>query len=332
MNKLVQQEAPARIWIQVLESDDAALPEPLVFSESDDWYASVFNSYFLASFKKENEGVFNQDAEDFSLLKPLLENFFETDALADLHRQLCEKWLSESDPDAASGTWFSVSWKDFLLDDYSGPAVGFFYAEEEEVFLQLGDAELQVRTGLPLKKPAFGCLILHDEAGYRVLQFGTGPSYWNTVLFPFQAGRDDAFHGREFFKLCKSFSEEVLLKEPAKTREDQLGFLADSLAYTKEKQEVSFDSFRQDVLREPTLIDAFDEYKSNYADRRQWNPPDRFAISDQVQNQAGKFIRSVIKLDKNFHIYVHGNKERIEKGFDESKNLNYYTLWFDAEN
>jgi hypothetical protein len=47
--------------------------------------------------------------------------------------------------------------------------------------------------------------------------------------------------------------------------------------------------------------------------------------------QHGKFMRSVIKLDKNFHVYVHGNKDFIERGFDEEKGKYYYKLYFSEE-
>jgi hypothetical protein len=39
----------------------------------------------------------------------------------------------------------------------------------------------------------------------------------------------------------------------------------------------------------------------------------------------------VIKLDKNFHIYVHGNRELIEKGYDEVLQKHYYKIYFDQE-
>jgi hypothetical protein len=326
----MQQEGPDQIWIQPMEAEDSGLAEPQLFEENDDWYAGLFNAYFLSIFKKESGGIPQESAEGFSNLKPLLDAYFDDGSLSEIHRQVCNRWYSEQQQ---SGIWFSVSWKDFQYEDSRGRALGFYYSAEEEVFLQLGADGALVRTGLPLKKPGFACLFFRDETGaYRMFQQSPQPGFWSAELFPFVHKADDAFHSKEFFKLCKSFSEDVLLKEQHKSREEQIGFLADSLSYTKEKQEVSFDEFRTEVLKEPSLIDAFDQYREDYSDRKQWNPPDKFAVSSAVQNQAGKFIRSVIKLDKNFHIYVHGSKERIEKGFDDEKKLNYYTLWFDAEN
>lgn len=39
--------------------------------------------------------------------------------------------------------------------------------------------------------------------------------------------------------------------------------------------------------------------------------------------------KSIIKLDNNFHIYVHGKREMIEKG--ENEKGKYYRLYFEKE-
>ena len=91
------------------------------------------------------------------------------------------------------------------------------------------------------------------------------------------------------------------------------------------------NNFKDEVIVEPTVRDAFEQFTNDYSETRRWNPPDQFAVSESSQKEAKKFVKSVIKLDKNFHIYVHGNKDRIERGFDDKRKLNYYTLWFDAE-
>jgi hypothetical protein len=42
-------------------------------------------------------------------------------------------------------------------------------------------------------------------------------------------------------------------------------------------------------------------------------------------------FKSVLKLDKNFHIYVHGNRQLIERGYDDEKGMNYYKVFFNNE-
>ena len=39
----------------------------------------------------------------------------------------------------------------------------------------------------------------------------------------------------------------------------------------------------------------------------------------------------MLKLDKNFHVYVHGKRDYIEKGFDSQKGMNFYKLFYENE-
>ena len=47
------------------------------------------------------------------------------------------------------------------------------------------------------------------------------------------------------------------------------------------------------------------------------------------QSEVIKSFKSVIKLDKNFHIYVHGNRQMIEQGEDEKGR--YYKVYYNEE-
>jgi len=39
-------------------------------------------------------------------------------------------------------------------------------------------------------------------------------------------------------------------------------------------------------------------------------------------------FRSIMKLDKNFHVYVHGGKENMETGYDEERKMSYLKLFY----
>jgi hypothetical protein len=41
---------------------------------------------------------------------------------------------------------------------------------------------------------------------------------------------------------------------------------------------------------------------------------DGFSISAEAVKKQSRVFKSVLKLDKNFHIYIHGDKELIERG------------------
>ena len=57
---------------------------------------------------------------------------------------------------------------------------------------------------------------------------------------------------------------------------------------------------------------------------------DEFDISNQAVKKQSKFFKSILKLDKNFHVYIHGNKDMIERGV-ESDGRKFYKIYFEKE-
>ena len=58
---------------------------------------------------------------------------------------------------------------------------------------------------------------------------------------------------------------------------------------------------------------------------------DSFEISAQAVKKQARVFKNVLKLDKNFHIYIHGNREMIEQGVDEN-GRKYYKIYYEEEN
>jgi hypothetical protein len=57
---------------------------------------------------------------------------------------------------------------------------------------------------------------------------------------------------------------------------------------------------------------------------------ERFDISSSAVKQQARVFKSVLKLDKNFHIYIHGDRNLIEKGREED-GRKFYKIYFDQE-
>ena len=54
-----------------------------------------------------------------------------------------------------------------------------------------------------------------------------------------------------------------------------------------------------------------------------------FGISDSAVKKQARSYKSVIKLDRNFHIYVHGNRNLLEQGEDEKGK--FYKVYYEEE-
>ena len=92
------------------------------------------------------------------------------------------------------------------------------------------------------------------------------------------------------------------------------------------------NEFTNNVMPEPELKEQFNEFISSYSEREGVELVDQFDISTPAVKKQARVFKNVIKLDKNFHIYVHGDNQYIKKGYDEATGMHYYQLFFKEEN
>jgi len=59
--------------------------------------------------------------------------------------------------------------------------------------------------------------------------------------------------------------------------------------------------------------------------------PDSFEISAKAVKNQSRIFKNVLKLDKNFDIYIRGNRDLIEQGVDEN-GRKYYKIYYNEEN
>jgi hypothetical protein len=90
------------------------------------------------------------------------------------------------------------------------------------------------------------------------------------------------------------------------------------------------EEFNHEVMEYEDVIEKFTEYKSHYAKEHEVEIADSFAISESAVKKQSRIFKSVIKLDKNFHIYVHGDRNLIEQG-EDSKGK-FYKVYYQEEN
>ena len=96
------------------------------------------------------------------------------------------------------------------------------------------------------------------------------------------------------------------------------------------REEFKFDEFTGAVFGgDEGLTESFVNYKSDYEQETQLSISEDFAINPAAVKKQQRYFKSVIKLDKNFHIYVHGDRKLIETGQDEKGK--FYRLYFEEE-
>lgn len=103
-----------------------------------------------------------------------------------------------------------------------------------------------------------------------------------------------------------------------------------SIEYFKTHDSFSKKEFEKEVLYHPEVIKSYRKFEQQYEQFNDIEVPDSFDISPQAVKKQQRVFKSILKLDKNFHIYIHGNRDLIERGV-EKDGRKFYKIYFDEE-
>ncbi|RYY98695.1 MAG: nucleoid-associated protein [Chitinophagaceae bacterium] len=220
-------------------------------------------------------------------------------------------------------------------------AIGLFKTENRAYFLDARQEQrgmdLQLREGVELNKIDKGCLIINrnEEEGYDVLLFdnqnrGEEALYWKESFLGVDPQRNEFHHTAQFLTLTKQFITEQLESEHGVTRKDQVELLNKSIGYFKTKESFDIDEFQQEVFGQDEVIESFRNFGSRYTENNDYDIAAQFDIAQDAVKKQARIFKSVLKLDKNFHVYIHGRTDLIEKGVDLD-GRKYYKLYYQDE-
>jgi len=242
-------------------------------------------------------------------------------------------------PMIKGGELYICLFEDCVIEDEVCDAIGIFKSENKETYLKVypskGDFTIEKEEGININKLDKGCLIFDTEKdqGYKVAIIdntnkGEEARYWKDDFLGLKPCENTFYHTKNYINLCKDFVEETFA---GTAKVDQLDLVNNSVEYFNNNEQFNIREFEEKVMQAPEIISSFETYKEQYAEEKQIPVYDEFDISAPAVKYSKKFIRSVIKLDKNFHVYVHGNSDKIEKGYDDETQQHFYTLYFKEE-
>lgn len=221
-------------------------------------------------------------------------------------------------------------------------AVGIYKTESKSKFLKLEEGSdgyrFQSDEGINPDKMDKGCIIFNvdREQGYLVhvvdrTAKGGEAQFWKDNFLKVRAAADEYHATEDYIRLCKDFIVDQVPMEYDVERVQQIEMLNKSVGYFKKNEQFQKDEFEQQVFSDPDLIQSFRKYEKQYKEDFELKIDDEFDISTAAVKKNARILKSVLKLDKNFHVYVHGNRERIERGYDAATGLNYYKIYFEEE-
>lgn len=242
-------------------------------------------------------------------------------------------------PAIPGGDLFVIQFQDVTLGNAVFDAVGIYKIENKDFFLETaevitGEPGLRLRKGIGGKKFDKAVLVLFSEdTGYTLLPLekaGGETEYWQRDFVGAVAKNDHINHTHAVLSLTKNFVTQQYPEEFEINKADQIDLLNRSVAFFKKHDTFEKKSFEEEVLQDAEVIRSFHQYNKQYADEVNWELADNFEISQQAVKKQQRIFKSVLKLDKNFHIYIHGNRNLIEQGTDPD-GRKFYKIYYDNE-
>lgn len=313
--------------------------------KTDDDIKELLAKYFLTPFKSNEYFNFYHES-DLNLNEVyyyVSQIFDDPDKIYDQSVNLAKHLYENSThPNINGGEFYTVYFQDIEFNNEPVDAIGLFKSETRETFLKVYPKDdnytIESEQGIDIKKLDKGCLILNieKENGFVVtsvdkLSKGEDARYWIDDFLKIKQREDKYYHTENVMKMYKNFVVKELPDEYNIPRADQVDMINKSKKFFKEADNFEMEDFAEKVIEDKDLIDSFNSYKKVYESENEIQISNEFDISHSAVKKQSRVMKSVIKLDKNFHIYVHGNREYIVKGFDEKTGMQYYQVFFKEE-
>ena len=321
--------------------------EGIIFSKRElslnEEVRKLLTSYFVLPFKSNEYYTLYHDSnlkynEVFGFVSEIFANpnsIYEQSV--SLAKHLYDK---SSHPQIKGGEFYTVYFKDCIINGDTVDAVGLFKSENKDTFLKIYTSdngfEVGSEQGININKLDKGCLIFNTEQenGYIVAVVDNTnkkieAKYWVDDFLHVRQRKDEYYDTQNVLSLCKNFVIKELPLQFDISKADQVEILNKSVKFFKENENFNIVEFEQKVIGQKEIINNFNQFKNEYQKERDIVISDRFVISDSAVRKQSKTFKSIIKLDKNFHIYIHGEDNQfIRKGFDNETGMYYYQLYF----
>lgn len=312
-----------------------------LYDYQNDEEAEVLKKIFLKPFLS-NTSTFEFKHEINLELNPLFklsQLILEVDNFITLSKNICQHLKTVSKhPNIKDGDLFILKFDDIKINNKFCEALGIYKIENKESFIETssygrGNAGLNFKKGIGTKRLDKACLIIFTEKPYTILVIDNATietDYWQNEFIKMNLKKDNINSTNQFLTLAKTFVTQQFPTEFETTRADQIDLLNRSVEYFKAHDSFDKAEFEKEVFQDKGLIKSFRNFDSNYRQENEIEITDDFSISHQAVKRQARVFKSVLKLDKNFHIYIHGNRELIEQGV-EKDGRKFYKIYFESE-
>jgi hypothetical protein len=295
---------------------------------------------FLKMFKTAtNTFEFTHSVDlEYNILQDLSRKIFEGESFIETTKSIANHLMDCSDhPNINDGDLFVVKFDEINLDNRFVDAIGIYKFESKikfiDTYVDNNAPQTIIREGIGDKKPEKACLILATDEAYTILVVESGSKetdYWQKDFINHKSKEDNYNSTSEFLNITKDYITSQINSEFEVEKTDQIELLNRSVEYFKTNEKFDRQEFEKSVFADEEVIESFQQFNHVAAEKSNMIIPDSFDIAEGVVKKKARSFKSVLKLDKNFHIYIHGDRKLIEQGTDEN-GRKFYKIYYQEE-
>ncbi|MEO9483563.1 MAG: nucleoid-associated protein [Ekhidna sp.] len=319
------------------ESTDHYLKQEEFSPSEEETLKNVFLKPFTAS-TNTYQFAHNVDLE-LNVLYKLSQEIKNKETIGETYEGIISHLRTSSrHPNIKEGELFIVRFSDIFIEDKTVDGLGIFKIEKKDPFIETPDwtkePTLLFKEGIGEKKLDKACLILFDEDPFTILAYDNNNSeavYWKNDFINLDFKKDHVNNTNHFLEMTKSYITYQMPEEFEVSKTDQIDLLNKSIKYFKEAETFDKGEFELSVFgQEEEAVKSFRYFDQQYQEDMDLELEDNFKIAVQSVKKQARIFKSVLKLDKNFHVYIHGNRELIEQGID-SDGRKFYKIYYENE-
>lgn len=311
----------------------------------DEKLQTLLKHFFLHPFSNPEFHSFTFTNEDFSLnpMYTFASDVFENPRKFQSNSVNIAKHLYELSvhPQIKAGDLFVAHITNLSLDGEQTEVLGIFKSENRQDFLKTTSEEnefsISYEDGINIEKLDKGCLIFNreQEEGFKVCIIdranrASEAQFWKDNFLMLKPVADAYHQTKNFLNIAKNYVSKQFVEEFEVTKTDQIDLLNKSVEYFKNNENFDKKKFEKEVFQDASVIKSFRNYDETYREDHQLDIEDEFEISAHAVKKQSRIFKSVLKLDKNFHIYIHGDKDLIEHGVDKD-GRKFYKIYYKEE-
>lgn len=309
--------------------------------ELDPVTSSILTKYLLSPFKNENYYRFWHETdlslnEIYSFSQAI---FSDSDSFHDNSAFIARHLYAKSThPKIKSGELCVVHFRNVIIDTDTCDAIGIFKSESKDTFLKIrkdgGRTLMQSEEGINVNHLDKGCLIFNKKKdnGYVVMVVDNTnkqaeAKYWTDDFLKVKPINN----GYNQTESLISITREFIATMPSLDGKVEKANMVNRSLEALKTEHLDFSTYSEQVFQNPEIQDKFKEYSNRRTEEIGVSFSDGIQPSTEAVRKKGIGSMTIIKLDKNFDVNIHGGEQFIERGYDEERGMKYYKLFFNEE-